>query len=145
MHELNPSAVSILHAVLAMGGLTFIMFIWMIATRLPAMQRMGLAAKDGAHTAELRARLPPEIRRVGDNYNHLFEAPTAFYAVALAIVALGQADALHAACAWAFFAFRVAHSLVHASVNYVPLRFTLFGLSMTALGIMVVRALIASF
>jgi hypothetical protein len=144
MPALNPSAVSVLHAVLALGGLTFIMFIWMIATRLPAMQRLGLTPQDGAHTAELRARLPPEIRRVGDNYNHLFEAPTAFYAVALAIVALGQADPLYAACAWAFFAFRVGHSLVHASVNYVPLRFTLFGLSMVALGIMVVRALIAA-
>jgi hypothetical protein len=142
---LTPSAASILHAVLAMGGLTLVVFVWMIATRLPAMQRMGLKPQDGAHTAELRARLPPEIRRVGDNYNHLFEAPTAFYAVSLAIVALGLADALHAACAWAFFLARVAHSLVHASVNYVPLRFALFGLSMTALSIMVVRALIASF
>jgi hypothetical protein len=144
MSTLTPSAVSILHVVLAMGGLTFAMFLWMIATRLPAMQRMGLKPQDGAHTAELRARLPPEIRRVGDNYNHLFEAPTVFYAVALAIVALGQADALHAACAWGFFVCRVAHSLVHASVNYVPLRFMLFGLSMVALGIMVVRGLIAA-
>jgi hypothetical protein len=142
---LTPSAASILHAVLAMGGLTLVMFVWMIATRLPAMQRLGMKPQDGAHTAELRARLPPEIRRVGDNYNHLFEAPTAFYAVALAIVALGQADALHAACAWVFFVCRVGHSIVQASVNYVPLRFSLFGLSMAALSIMIVRALAASF
>jgi len=73
------------------------------------------------------------------------EAPTVFYAVALTVVLLGLADPLHAWCAWAFLAFRVAHSLVQATFNRVALRFTLFALSWVALGTMIVRASLAAF
>ena len=142
---LTADAAAILHAVLGLAALSLVMLGWMVVTRLPAMQRLGLTAQDGAHTAHLRSRLPTEALRVSDNYNHLFEAPTVFYATSLAIVALSLADPLHAKCAWAYVGLRVVHSLVQATVNYVPLRFSLFALSWVALGTMIVRALIASF
>jgi hypothetical protein len=136
---LNESARSMLHAIVAMGFLTLVMFLWMVATRLPAMRRAGLTPQDAAHTAALKTQLPSESQRVVDNYNHLFEAPTLFYAMVLAIVALGHADPLHARAAWAFVALRVLHSLVQATFNRVTVRFTLFTLSWLALGLMVVR------
>lgn len=140
---LNADAVTILHAVLGLGALTFVMFLWMAATRLPAMQRMGLGPQEGAHTAQLRAKLPSEVLRVSDNYNHLFEAPTVFYAVALAVVLLGRADGLQAHCAVAYVGLRIIHSLVQATVNIVLIRFTLFGLSWAALATMIVHGLLA--
>ena len=143
--HLTPDAAAILHAILGMGLLTLVMLGWMVLTRLPAMQRLGLPPQAGAHTKDMAAKLPSSVRRISDNYNHLFEAPTAFYATALAIVALGQADPLHAKCAWAYLGLRVLHSLVQATVNIVMVRFTLFGLSMAVLGTMIVRASIASF
>ncbi|WIM13269.1 hypothetical protein [Enhydrobacter sp.] len=64
MTNLNPSAVSILHAVLGMGLLSLVMAGWMGATRLPAMRRAGLCLQDAAHTVDLHARLPSAARRV---------------------------------------------------------------------------------
>ena len=32
--------------------------------------------------------LPSEVARIADNYNHLFEQPTLFYAIAISIAVL---------------------------------------------------------
>lgn len=142
MERLDPSALWVLRAVAGTGLLTLVMLCWMGATRLPAMRRLRLGPDAGAHTAQLRAQLPSEVQRVADNYNHLFEAPTVFYAIALLVAFAGLADPLHAICAWAFLLLRVAHSVVQATVNRVALRFLLFALSWVALGVMIVRALL---
>jgi hypothetical protein len=143
MANLDPSAVSILRALFGMGLLTMAMVIWMTAVRMTAMKKAGLALADGAHTADLRAKLPSSAQRVGDNYNHLLEAPTLFYAVSLAIIIAGLADPLHAACAWAFLAARVFHSLVQATINLVPLRVVFYTVSWIALATMIVRGAFA--
>lgn len=142
MPRLDPSAISILQTVFGMGLLTFAMSLWMSLTRLPAMKRAGLTLKDAAHTADLRPRLELSARRVADNYNHLFEAPTVFYAVALGIVVAGLADPTYAICAWAYLGFRVAHSLVQATFNRVPVRLTFYVLSWIALAVMIIRPLL---
>jgi hypothetical protein len=143
MLKIDSSSLSILRAVFGMGLLSLTMGGWMAATRLPAMRRAGLALQDAAHTRDLQARLPSAVRRVADNYNHLFEAPTLFYAIALAILVAGIADPLYAACAWAFLAFRILHSLVQATINRVVIRLVFFVLSWLALAVMIVRAVLA--
>ncbi len=143
MIELGADALSILRAVFGMGLLTLLMFIWMYATRLPAFSKAQLDPQEAMHPGSYHDRIPSEVRRVADNYNHLFEAPTLFYAIALAIVVAGLADPVHALCAWAYLGLRVAHSLVQATVNKVAVRFGLFALSWVALGIMIVRAMLA--
>ena len=140
---MNESATSMLHAVIAMGVLTFVMFLWMYVTRIPAMQKAGVAPQDAAHPKSYT--LPSKVARVADNYNHLFEAPTLFYAISIAIVLLGNADPLHATCAWIFVWLRVAHSLVQATVNIVMLRFALFAAGFLAMGVMIVREALAAF
>jgi len=126
-----------------MGTLSFAMFFWMSFARLPAMKRAGLTLGDAQHTEDLRPRLDAAGRKAGDNYNHLFEAPVVFYAVALAIVFAGMADPLYAAAAWAFLVTRVLHSLTQATINKVPLRLTFYLASWAALGFMIVRGLLA--
>lgn len=137
----DPNALSILHAVLGMGVLSLVMFVWMYATRLPAMSRAKVDPQAAMHPGSL-AMLPSEARRVADNYNHLWEAPTLFYAMAFYVVVTGHADTLHVACAWAYLALRVLHSLVQATINKVTLRFALFSLSWIALAVMIVRELL---
>ena len=145
MVELSAPAQSLLQSILAMGLLSLAMFIWMYATRLPAFTKAKLDPQEAMHPDTYHDRIPSEVRRVADNYNHLFEAPTIFYAVTLAIVLLGLADPLHVMCAWAFVILRVLHSVVQATVNKVMVRFSLFALSWVAMGIMIVRAAMASF
>ncbi len=142
MAHLDPSALSILRAVFGMGLLTLVMAAWMTAVRMPAMQRAGLTLQDAAHTRILAERLPSSATRVADNYRHLLEAPTAFYAVALAIILAGLADPVYAACAWAFLGFRVLHSLVQATFNRVSVRALLYTLSWIPLVVMIVRPIL---
>ena len=134
-------ASQILLPVFVMGLLHVVMFVWMLATRLPAMTRAGLASQDARDTSALKS-LPPEVTQVADNYNHLFEQPVLFYAVAISIAVLGHVDPLHVTCAWAFTGLRIAHSLVQATLNIVNIRFTLFLFAWIALAVMIVRELL---
>jgi hypothetical protein len=138
MTQLSPDAISLIRAVLALALLTLVMASWAGVTRLPAMKGAGLELQDAAHTAYLGAHLPSRVRRVNDNYNHLMEAPTVFYAVALAIVISGQASELNNVAAWVFVGLRTLHSIVQATFNRVALRAALYILSWIALAVMIV-------
>ena len=141
MPPINASALAMLQALFAMGALTFAMSIWMSLLRVPAMRRAGIDLQEAAHTRDLGPRLPTRVRAVADNYNRLFEAPTVFYAAAIAIIVAGLADPFYAGCAWAFLACRVLHSLVQATFNRVLVRAWLYGLSWVPLAAMIVRPL----
>ena len=84
----------ILQPVVALLAWTMVMWVWMYATRIPAMNKAGIDAKNlvGGEGSSLRAHLPDTVSWKADNYNHLHEAPTLFYAVAivLAIRATGS-------------------------------------------------------
>lgn len=138
-------ASAILQPVFVVALLTVVMTVWMFATRIPAMSARGIDPQEAQDTSRLVDMLPHEVMRVSNNYNHLFEQPTLFYAVAISIAVLGQVDSLHVGCAWAFALLRIAHSLVQATIDNVTVRFGLFASAWVALGIMVVRASIATF
>lgn len=144
MANLTAAGQSMLHSILAMGLLTLVMFLWMYATRLPAFSKARLDPQEAMHPGTYHARIPSEVRRVADNYNHLFEAPTLFYATVVSVVLLGLADSAHVIAAWLYVGLRVLHSLVQATINRVVLRFALFALSWAALGTMVIRAILQS-
>ena len=120
-------------AVLAMW--TMIMWIWMYITRIPAMGKAGIDSKTlvGGTGKSLDEVLPGKVQWVAHNYNHLHEAPTVFYAVALALAITGMGDGLNAKIAWVYVVLRIAHSLVQAISNRVIVRFALFALSSLAL------------
>ena len=125
----------ILQPVVALMIWTMIMWCWMYATRIPAMQKAHI---DGVHMvgstgASLRAQLPDTVNWKADNYNHLHEQPTLFYAVALVLAYVGQGEGMNAFLAWIYFGLRVAHSLVQVTANRVIVRFVLFALSSVVL------------
>ena len=125
----------ILQPLAVLAGWTMLMWLWMYATRIPAMNAAKVDAKNmvGGTGKDLDAVLPGKVQWVSHNYNHLHEAPTVFYAVALALAMIGQGDGLNATLGWAYAGLRIAHSLVQATVNKVMLRFLLFALSSFAL------------
>ncbi|MFN4241006.1 MAG: MAPEG family protein [Erythrobacter cryptus] len=137
----------ILKPVVALLAWTMVMWVWMYATRIPAMMKAGMDAKSlvGTTGASLRAQLPEKVSWKADNYNHLHEAPTLFYAVAIVLAVIGQGDGMNAIIAWAYVALRIAHSLVQATINKVALRFALFALSSLALMVLILRAAIPVF
>lgn len=132
-------ATEMVRPVIALGLWTMVMALWMVVTRMPAMSKAKIAPQQAQDTSRLRDLLPPQVQRVANNYNHLFEQPTLFYATALGIAVAGHVDPVHLRCAWGFVVLRVAHSLVQATVDVVMARFALFMLSWLALAIMLVR------
>ena len=130
----------VLAAVIALASVTHLMFFWMYATRLPAMRAVGMSPDPQAPRGEQMARLPASVRWKADNYNHLMEQPTVFYAVALSLAVLGDEGGWSAGLAWAYVGLRVAHSLVQALINRIEVRFALFFLSGLVLVALTVRA-----
>ena len=124
--------------ILALVGWTFVMWFWMYATRIPAMQKADVDVAEMSRTGK-KLELPPEVARVADNYNHLHEQPTIFYALALAAQLAGAADATNVGLAWGYVGSRVVHSLVQATKNVIPVRFALFTLGSILLMILLVR------
>ncbi|HRE43470.1 MAG TPA: MAPEG family protein [Terricaulis sp.] len=119
---------------------SLVMLVWLYATRIPAMFRAGLSANN-ASRAEIQA-LPSA--RVADNYNHLMEQPTIFYALCFALQLMNQDSHINVGLAWAYVVLRVAHSLVQATVNIIIPRFLIFvtaSLVLMALALHAVMAL----
>jgi len=116
------------------------MMVWLYATRIPAMHRLGLTYDPRRPSSEFLDRLPPQTRWKADNYNHLMEQPTLFYAVALTLALAGQGDGAAAALAWTYVSLRIVHSLVQATVNAILLRFALFVGSSIVLLALAIRA-----
>lgn len=123
---------TILQPVIVLGLWSGVMMIWMYATRIPAIAGANIPEDDMGHPVGM-SYLPSHVRRVADNYNHLFEQPTLFYATCIAIAVAGHADATAVNAAWAFVILRVVHSLIQSTVNVVVLRFGIFMLSWLAL------------
>lgn len=134
-------------AVLAMW--TMVMWVWMYATRIPAINKLPKPTEAGADQgwtgAMLESLLPREVQWKAHNYNHLHEAPTVFYAVALALAISGHGDGLNATIAWAYVALRIIHSVFQATINKVAPRFILFSLSSLCLIALCLHLLIAVF
>lgn len=112
--------------VLVLVAWTFVMWVWMYATRIPAMQAAGLDPQEAAYPGTWAHRLRPGVRSVADNYNHLHEQPTIFYALMFFAALTGGGDTLALNLAWAYVGVRVVHSLVQATANRVVLRFLVF-------------------
>jgi hypothetical protein len=136
---------AILQPVVVLVLWSLVMWAWLYATRIPAMRKAEVALDPSLTSADLAARLPPQVRWKADNYNHLMEQPTIFYATALALAVMGQGDGLNAALAWAYVALRVVHSLVQATVNVIMLRWALFMAGSVVLLALAVRAATAAF
>lgn len=75
------------------------------------------------------AQLPASVRWKADNYNHLMEQPTVFYAIVLTLALMGPSGDTALMLAWSYVVLRVVHSLLQALVNKIELRFLLFVLS----------------
>lgn len=141
----------IFEPIVALAIWTMIIWIWMYVTRLPAMGRAGIDGKTMVGSTgrglrdDLVAKGEEKATWVADNYNHLHEAPTVFYAVAIVLALIGQGDGLNATIAWAYVGLRIAHSLLQILSNRVLLRFGLFVLSSIALIMLVTHAAMSVF
>ena len=134
------TSTAILAPVTALLILSCIMWAWMYITRIPAVSKAGMKLDPNLPKGVQMAELPARVRWKADNYNHLLEQPTLFYAVAFTLALLGAGEGLNLTLAWAYVVLRVAHSLHQALWNKIEIRFVLFLLSSLVLVALVIRA-----
>lgn len=130
----------ILAPIVALVLWTFVVWAWMYATRLPAMKRAGMKSDPFAIRGEQMATLPAEVRWKADNYNHLMEMPTLFYAIALVLAVAGQGDGPNVTLAWVYVGLRVAHTLIQTLWNKIEVRFLAFLASSVVLLLLTINA-----
>lgn len=131
--------------VVALVAWSMVMWVWMYATRIPAILSAKMKLDPNLPRGEQMAMLAPNVRWKADNYNHLMEQPTVFYAVTISLAVMGEAGAVALYFAWTYVALRIIHSLVQAVINKIQLRFLLFVLSnipLLALTVIAAMALI---
>ncbi len=124
---------------------SFVMWAWLYATRIPALMRSGIVYDPHQPNEAFHAQLPAQVRWKADNYNNLMEQPTLFYAVALTLALLDAGSGLNALLAWIYVALRIAHSLIHALINVVMLRFAVFMAASIVLLLLSLRAALIVF
>ncbi len=124
---------------------TLIMWLWMYATRIPAMQKAKIDPDTARHPGTYGDKLPASVRSVADNYNHLHEQPTVFYALMLFAGLTGGGDSMMLYLGYAYVGIRVLHSLIQVLSPKVILRFMAFALGSIVLFIMTGKEVIRVF
>ncbi|MGE3333931.1 MAG: MAPEG family protein [Rhodospirillaceae bacterium] len=135
----------ILAPVIALVLWSFVMWAWLYATRIPAILKNKIPMSPTMTKSELNAQLPASVRWKADNYNHLMEQPTLFYAVVLTLALAGAGDGINLHLAWAYVAIRVVHSLVQSTTNVIKVRFFIFMAGSLALLALSMRAALVVF
>lgn len=136
---------ALLQPVIALVIWHFVMWTWMYATRVPAILRARMRLDPNATRGSQMDELPPRVRWKADNYNHLFEMPTIFYAIALVLAGLGEAHELDVALAWTYVGLRVVHSIWQSTINQIQVRFAIFTVSSLVLFALTLHAAIRLF
>ena len=131
--------------VVALAAWSLIVLVWLYATRIPAIRKNKVALDPYQSKEQFNAQLPAKVRWKADNYNHLLEQPTLFYAVALTLAFLGEGSGLNAGLAWLYVGLRIIHSLIQATVNIIILRFSVFTAASLILLLMTIRAAVVIF
>lgn len=112
---------------------SLVIWVWMYATRIPAIQKARMQLDSNAVNGVQMSQLPADVRWKADNYNHLMEQPTIFYAIVLSLAMLGADSELNLILAWSYVVLRIVHSLVQTLGNKIIVRFGIFVLSSLAL------------
>ena len=119
----------LLGPVVALVAWSLVVMVWMAVARGREFKRLGVTRSnipDGSRGSDLEGKADPRAQWKAHNYMHLMEQPTIFYAIVFALILMGFDADINVWLAWGYVAFRVAHSLVQATVNVVRYRFLLF-------------------
>ena len=132
--------------VIALVCWTLAVMIWLGYERVRNINRLKLSPDAGKFARNLNALMPDRAKQVSDNYMHLMEQPTLFYAVCFSLQFLGQGEhPVNIGFAWGYVSVRVLHTLVHSTFNDVRIRFFLFLLSSVFLVGLVTHAVLGMF
>jgi len=120
---------SILNPMLAMMAWSALIVAILLMTRIPVVIKQWGNLQFAKHSDELRPKMSEKFRYITDNYNHIFEQPTLFYAVLIYIQLAGTTNQTNISLAWAYVSLRVVHSSIQLTSNNVSWRAASFATS----------------
>ena len=118
--------------------LTFAVWIYLYALRIPEIKRLGIDPDELQDRAEAH-KLLTISGAASNNLKNLFEIPILFYLAAMIAMLLLIQDDLLVRLAWGFVILRVVHSMIHCSYNRVMHRFIAYAASCLFLIFMWIR------
>lgn len=130
-------AESIFVPVLAQVVLTFVAYAALNVVKGRANRR---GEVDLARKALHKDAYPDYVLKYTNNVANQFEAPVLFYVLAFMLWAVKAVDATTLTLAWAYVATRVVHYLVHTTINFIPVRKSVFTVGIVILLAMAVSA-----
>jgi hypothetical protein len=119
--------------------LTFFVWVYMYIRRIGFLTSRKIPSQD-LTPSKLAQISPPKVSNPSDNLKNLFEIPVLFYALVLYLFITKQVDAVYVNAGWVFVVFRVLHSVVHCTFNFIMLRFYLYLFSTLAVWFIAIRA-----
>lgn len=122
MNALSP--VAMLMPMVAMVALTFIVWVRLYVERIGEMRERRIRPQSLANSRDAAALLTRT--QAADNLRNLFEMPVLFYALCLAVVAVGVTSPFLVNGAWAYVVLRAMHSLIQCTSNRVKHRFATY-------------------
>jgi hypothetical protein len=128
----------ILIPLLAQVLLTFAVWIYLFAGRIPEIRRKAIDPQRLQDRAAAHLLLP-DSANASNNLKNLFELPVLFYAAVLLSLVLMIQDPTLVRLAWGFVLLRIVHSAVHCTYNNVTHRFVAYALSSLFLLFMWIR------
>lgn len=128
----------ILLPLLTQVALTFAVWVYLYARRIPEISRRRIDHQDLRDRAAAHGLLP-DSAAASNNLKNLFELPVLFYVAVLLSLVLMIQDGLLVILAWAFVGLRILHSLIHCSYNNVAHRFAAYALSSLCLMFLWIR------
>lgn len=129
----------ILYPMFGMIALSGLVVAMLAVSRLGPITKFWGNLQFAQHSEDLRPQLPRQLRLITENYNHIFEQPTLFYATCAYIFMSGHSDAGQVSLAWGYVAARCLHSVIQVTVNNVTLRAAIFLIASVCLLAMIVR------
>jgi hypothetical protein len=110
---------------------TLLVLCGLAVTRYRALRHRRVV--DLTHLSISREGWPDDARKMSNNFDNQFQIPVLFYVVCILATFMETAGPAVTALAWFFVVMRVAHTAVHVTINYVPLRFGFYLASVAAL------------
>lgn len=128
----------ILLPLLTMVFLTFAVWVYLFALRIPEISRKKIDPQDLKDRAEAHKLLTVSAA-ASNNLKNLFELPVLFYVGAMLAILLLIQDAMLVRLAWGFVILRIVHSIVQCTYNRVMHRFLVYLVSSLFLLLMWIR------
>lgn len=124
---------ALVYPVLAQVFWTFVIYILLGVRRYRAVKQRTVRLREVAMNSDA---WPEDVRKVANNLRNQSESAVLFYVLCGVATYVGVTPIGMTILAWIYVATRVAHTLIHATANKLPLRALVFAIGQAALFVM---------